>query len=331
MKPAFYIKPVYFVGLFFFLTGIYHSYSQDHPTDKMELLDLKLELLDSKLALLDSKINIWETKPRELELMLDELDKKILKLDFQPDDFNRQFSLIDSLLEEYKKLAAMKVITENESARETNQVDLPALASKRYAVALNPVRVFEGTLEISYERKLNDRNTIEISGMATYANSQGVSNFYLKNQSLEYYNIGLDSYDPYESDNFSGFGATLQWKNYLLPPVNPKYTVFRGLYAAPLAMYRRVWITGIDMQYFPDEDEWRNVEIIQKLNILAGGVIIGWQFPIAKVLSLDIFAGGVIRLSHYDTESGFTKYKKWQNIDYSGVLPRAGIKIGILK
>ena len=331
MKTAFYIKPNYLPGLLFFLSIFFHSYSQDQPADKMELLDLKLELLDSKLALLDSKINIWETKPQELELMLDELDKRILKLDFQPDDFNRQFSLIDSLLEEYRRLAENKAVAENESARETNQVDLPAFVKKGYAVALNPVRVFEGTLEISYELKFNDRNTIEISGMATYANSQGISNFYLKNQSLEYFNTKLNSYDPYESDNFSGFGATLQWKNYLLPSVNPKYTVFRGLYAAPLLMYRRIWITGMDMQYFPAEDIWKDVEIIQKLNILAGGVIIGWQFPIAKVLSLDLFAGGVIRLSHYDTESGFTKYKKWHQIDYSGVLPRAGIKIGILK
>jgi hypothetical protein len=331
MNPAFYIKPDYFLGLLFFFTGSFHSYSQDHPADKMELLDLKLELIDSKLALLDSKINIWETKPHELELILDELDKKILKLDFRPDDFNRQFSMIDSLLDEYKKLAEKKAVSEDQSAVGINQVDLPAIVSKGFAVTLNPVRVFEGTLEISYERKFNDRNTIEFSGMATYASSHGISDFYLKNQTLEYFNSSLNSYDPYESDNFSGFGATLQWKNYLLPAVNPKYSVFKGLYAAPLSMYRRIWITGMDIQYFPAEDIWKDVEIIQKLNILAGGVIVGWQFPIAKVLSLDIFAGGVIRLSHYDTESGFTKYKKWHQIDYSGVLPRAGIKIGILK
>ena len=58
MNPAFYIKPDYFLGLLFFLIGSLHSYSQDHPEDKMQLLDLKLELIDSKLALLDSKINI---------------------------------------------------------------------------------------------------------------------------------------------------------------------------------------------------------------------------------------------------------------------------------
>ncbi len=332
MKPTFYIKPNFFPGLLILFAGFFSSYSQDQPPDKMELLDLKLQLIDSKLALLDSKIDIWETKPRELELMLQELDDKILKLDFQPDDFNRQFRLIDSLMQEYKKLAEMKMVSGDESARETSQVELQEFAvSKSYAVTLNPVRVFEGTLEISCERKLNDRNSIEITGMATYANSQGESKLYLKNQSLEYYNPGLKSYDPYESENFSGFGTMLQWKNYLLPAVNPKYTVFKGLYAAPMAMYRRVWITGMDLQYFPLEDIWKDVEIVQKLNILAAGVVIGWQFPVAEVLILDIFIGGVIRLCHYDTQSGLTKYEKWQNIDYSGVLPRAGIKFGILK
>ena len=196
---------------------------------------------------------------------------------------------------------------------------------------MNPVRVFEGTLEIACERRINNRNTIEISGMATYANSEGVANFYLKNQSMEYYNSSIRAWDPYNCDNFSGFGTTLQWKNYLLPSVNSRYAAFEGLYAAPYTMYRRIWITGLDNQFFPDEDGWREVEIIQKLNILAGGVIVGWEFPVAQVLSLDVFIGGVIRLCHYDTEGGITKYKKWKNIDYSGVMPRAGIKIGILK
>jgi hypothetical protein len=325
------MKQNFFLGLLVLAAGLANSYSQDSTVDKMELLDLKLQLIDSKLALLDSKINIWETKPQELEQMLGELDKKILELDFEPDDFNRHFRIIDSLIQEYIKLAEQNKDKAFESAGEATRADLPPVTSKGYAVALNPVRVFEGTLEISYERKFNERNTVEISGMATYANRQGISDFYLSKQSLEYYNDRLNAYDPYESDNFSGFGGTLQWKNYLLPVVNPNYAVFKGLYAAPFAMYRRIWITGLDWQYFSEEDEWKDVEIVQKLNILAGGVIIGWQFPIARVLSVDIFAGGVIRLSHYDTESGFTKYKKWDNIDYSGVLPRAGIKIGILK
>lgn len=318
--------------MLFFSIAVLAVKAQDNAAEKMNLLDLKLQLIDSKLALLDSKIKIWETKPQEIELTLNNLDSKVAKLDFNPEEFNQHFRVLDSLISEYKKLVSENKIIRDEVIAETSQTnDLVLPIPHRYAIALNPVRVFEGTMEISGEYKINNRNTIELSGMATYANSQGISNFYLKNQALEYYNMRSSSYDPYKSENISGFGATLQWKNYLLPSVNNNYYVFKGLYAAPYAMYRRVWITGMGMQYDIEEEKWINVEIVQKLNILAGGVIVGWQFPIAKVLSVDCFIGGVIRLSHYDTESGFTKYKKWDNIDYSGVLPRAGIKIGILK
>ena len=306
--------------------------AQNDTGNKMDLVDLKIQLIDSKLALLDSKIKIWETKPQELELNLNNLDKKVAKLNFNPEDLNKQFRVLDSLIMEYKKLAAEKENIQRENNRTIfNFRDSVIVTPHRYAIALNPVRVFEGTLEISLEYKINSRNTIELSGMATYANIEGISNFYLKNQTLEYYNSSTNAYDPYNSDNLAGFGTTLQWKNYLLPSVNRQFYALKGLYAAPYAMYRRVWITGLDQQYMPETEQWQDIEIIQKLNILAGGVIVGWQFPIAKVLSIDAFIGGVIRLSHYDTESGFTKYKKWDNIDYSGVLPRAGIKIGILK
>ncbi|MBN2611949.1 MAG: hypothetical protein JXB00_10370 [Bacteroidales bacterium] len=307
-------------------------YAQENQPDKSDLLDLKLQLIDSKLELLDSKIQIWETKPQELEITLNKLDDKVRELQFNPEELNNRFRVMDSLISEYKKLAEEKDIIYREYSAQTFQdTTLEFIGRHRYAIALNPVRIFEGTMEISLEYRINDRNTFEISGMATYANSDGISNYYLKNQSLEYFNRDLNAYDPYTSDNLSGFGTTFQWKNYLLPSVNKRYYALKGLYASPYAMYRRIWITGLDMQFNEETDLWEEVEIVQKLNVLAGGVIVGWQFPIAKVLSLDVFIGGVIRLSHYDTESGFTKYKKWDNIDYSGVLPRAGIKIGILK
>ncbi len=64
---------------------------------------------------------------------------------------------------------------------------------------------------------------------------------------------------------------------------------------------------------------------------MQGGVIIGSKFTLAKVLCIDAYIGGGMRLSKYYNEKTFTKYKKWYNIDYSGILPTAGINIGILK
>ncbi len=318
----------------FFITFSNQNFvrSQESATDKMHLLDLKLQLIDSKLELLDSKIKIWETKPQELELNLQELNEKIAMLDFQPEEFNTKFWLLDSLITEQKKFVDEKKRIKDQLRVESfRSSDSLFVKRRKYTVALNPVRVFEGSLEISIERVINSKNSFEISGMATYATDEGISNFYLSNQQMEYYNDAISAYDPYESKNISGFGTTLQWKNYLLSTINRRYTVLKGLYAAPYTMYRRIWITGMDRQFNEEEDIWEDIEIVQKLHVLAGGVIIGWQFPIAKVLTVDVFVGGVIRLTKNDDESELTKYKKWDNIDYSGVLPRVGIKIGILK
>ncbi|MFO7655978.1 MAG: hypothetical protein R6W78_02835 [Bacteroidales bacterium] len=326
------MRPIKLTPLIIFAMIAIKMGAQENVIDKSDLLDLKLQLIDSKLELLDSKIRIWETKPQELEITLNSLDKRVKQLQFNPEDLNHRFYMLDSLLFEYKKLMAEKEQISQEFYHRYSPDSIPVKPSPfRYCIALNPVRIFEGTMEISFEYRVNNRNTIELSGMATYANSEGISNVYLRNQSLEYYNSYTKTYDPYSSDNLSGFGATLQWKNYLLPSVNKRYYALKGLYAAPYAMYRRIWITGLDMQFNEETDIWEQIEIVQNLDILACGVIVGWQFPIAKVITVDAFIGGVIRLSHYDTESGFTKYKKWDNIDYSGVLPRAGIKIGILK
>ncbi len=93
-------------------------------------------------------------------------------------------------------------------------------------------------------------------------------------------------------------------------------------------------ITGYTQEWTEVEPgEWEMVDkqIVQHLNIFAGGVIVGMKIPLFKVLSVDIFAGGNIRLSKYKDEEGFTRYKDWFNIDFSGVSPVAGIAIGILK
>ncbi len=329
MKP---FRTIFSVTYFLLMVCLNSGFSQDSASEKMQLLDLKLQLIDSKLDLLDSKIKLWETKPGELDQQLSELNNKINRLAFDPDAFNVKFRLIDSMLLEQKRLMEERALLRNQlTAQKYISYDSIVYKPRKYTIAINPIRVFEGTLEISVERVINSRNTFEISGMATYVSKSGITNYYLRNQSLEYYNSSLSAYDPYESDNIAGIGSTLQWKNYLLPGINPRYTVLKGLYAAPYMMYRRIWISGLDMQYIEEVDAWQDVEIVQKLNVLAGGVIIGWQFPVARVLSADVFIGSVIRLSHYDGESGLSKYKPWENIDYSGVLPRAGVKIGILK
>jgi hypothetical protein len=305
---------------------------QDSIDNKMKLLDLKLQLLDSKLELLDSKIKSWETGHEKFDGKLEEIDMayrqlatKILMLDFDPADFNYKFYLLDSMMKSQKKSIAEQKIGSIVSFRYDTIRPKPF----KSVISLNPVRIFEGTFQISYEKSINPRNSVDLSGLATYATDEGISRRFMLNQSLSYYNERTDTYDPYNSKNIYGFGTIIQWKNYLLASVNPRHKAPIGVYAATSLMYRRLWINGLETKFV--EDEFVTLDIIQKLNVFAGGVIIGSQISFIKTLSLDIYAGGVLRLSIYDNETSFTKYKKWDNIDFSGVLPAAGIKIGILK
>jgi hypothetical protein len=98
-------------------------------------------------------------------------------------------------------------------------------------------------------------------------------------------------------------------------------------------MYRNIKITGNYQEMEQIEGVYKLVdkEVIQHLNIYAGGAIIGMKISLFKVLAIDVFAGGNIRLSKYKGEEGFTRYKNWFNFDFSGVSPVAGIAIGILK
>ena len=194
-----------------------------------------------------------------------------------------------------------------------------------------PVKLFEGTMELSIERVLNKGNSLELSAMATYASKEGLAKYYLSNQSLMYYSAEAADYIPYDSENISGFGGSFSWRNYLLSRPNPYYSAPGGPYVASMVMYRRVTLSGFDWVYNEEEDMTEMVEVIQHLNVFSGGFMAGWQLVLWKVVTADVYIGGMIRLSNYDGTSGFTKYKKMQNIDFSGVMPSVGVKIGIVK
>ncbi len=317
-----------------FITNSININCQDSIDNKMRIIDLKLELLDSKLELLDSKMKTWEVKPEELDIRLNDLDigfreleSKLVMLDFDPESINYRFSVIDSVLLMQQKNTN---IVEINNIVAVNKDSIKPIAVKS-VISLNPVRIFEGTFQLSYEIAINSGNSIDFSGLATYATNEGISRAYLSKQEMSYFNTATNTYDPYTSNSIYGFGSIVQWKNYLLARTNPKYNAPIGLYAASSLMYRRLWISGFQSRFNEETNNYFNEEITQKLNIFAGGVIIGMQISFIKSISLDIYAGGVMRLSLYDNEMGFTKYKKWDNIDFSGVLPAAGIKIGILK
>ena len=298
---------------------------QDSAGVDRQLLDMKLELLDSKIELFNSQLKVWETKPQELERRLAEIDRKIASLDFDPVYINDRLYEIEAQIEEER-------VEQKPQERKVFQSLRPdSIPVKPYltAISLNPVRLAEGTFHITYERALTRKIGLSLSGLATYATEEGLSGYYMSNQRLEYYNMSLDSYMPYHNKNISGYGVMLEMKNYLLTDHYRRQRAPVGLYASPSLMFRRLWLSGLSEYIF--EDEWFTEEVTQLLNIYSAGASLGWKFRLIKVLYLDVYAGGLIRLAKYDHEEGFTRYKPLGNIDYSGVSPTFGISIGILR
>ncbi len=323
-------NPVIAIGLLLIMVTCTEMYSQDSISQKSQLLDLKLQLLDSKLELLDVKIKLWEAKPKELDTKLEELNYKISSMDFDPQMMRLKLNEIDSLI----KHSQMNFQSPENQPRDLAEQEIQFIPAYKSAIMLDPARLFEGTFLLSYERNLTSWFSINVGGLATYSTTQGLSNRYFSNQSYEFFDARSNLYHPYEGEVMSGGGLNIQFRNYLLAKFPDRLKAPLGLYAAPQFMYRNMKITGYYSEWEetePDTFEMVDKKIIQHLNIFAGGVILGIKVPIYKVLAVDFFAGGNIRLSKYKNETGFTKYKDWTNFDFSGVSPVAGIAIGILK
>jgi len=313
--------------------------------EKSRQLDLKLQLLDTKLDLLDSKIKLWEIKPAELDIRLNEISNRIDALNFEPAELNNQFMRIDSIINEIKKnqilfeapgtgLSQSDPLETGLQETGLSQADL-LYADSGYepvfksAIMIDPIRLFEGTFCMSYERLLTDKFSVGITGLATYATKEGMTNYFVANQELAYWDSKTESYIDYEGESIAGGGVILQCRDYLLANFQSKKRPPLGLYAAPQLLYRRLLITGEQMEMV--DDQWVEKIIKQRLNILSVGALIGVRVPLKKVMFFDFFLGGNIKFSKYDGEAGLTKYKEWYNIDFSGVFPTAGIGIGILK
>lgn len=283
---------IYFIALIFSL----NSFSQDSIKSKMDLLDVKMQLIDTKLLLLESKLQLLDQNPVQIDAKLQELDKTLTEL---------------------------KHLTQKTKSNiDTIQIE-PFIS----AITINPYRIMEGSFHVAYERAIKSNLSLELGLLGTYSSENGIGRMYMAKQDLAYEDITTNQTYSINDKMMMGFGVSLTAKNYLLTAVNSKTEAPIGLYAAPQILFRHNKITGT----YTDWDTQEEFETNQTLNILRIGALLGGKFTIAKVLCVDIYVGGALRLSKYYADTSFTKYKYYTNIDYSGVLPTAGIKIGVLK
>ncbi len=266
--------------------------AQDTLNPYLQLMNYKIQLLETQVKLLEAKQKLSEVNPQKTNLNL------------------------------------IKDVNSSEKI-EKKKPDTVTYKPFKSAYKLNPARIFEGTFQLSYERALKNNFSIDFSAMGTYMSSQGWGSGYLKDQNFMAFDNASEDYISYNGRVISGWGVALQARNYLLPRIGSEIKAPYGLYASPQLMYRKTWITGYTT-------EWEDTTLVEKtvkqnLDVFAIGVIFGGKFSIYKVICMDIFIGGAWRFSEYTNEKELTRNKRWSNIDYSGVLPTAGITIGIMK
>ena len=192
----------------FVMLPFYPANAQDPLEIKSQQLDLKLQLLDSKLELLDSKIKLWESKPEELEIRLDDISQRMNTFDFDPSLLNSRVEEIDRAIRQLKEdyqpnkiaLPGQNVITSQEDY----------YVAYRSAIMMNPVRLFEGIFQLSYERLITDRFSVSVAGMATYATEKGMTNYFFANQAFSYYDAISSTYIYYKGESIAGGGVIVQ-------------------------------------------------------------------------------------------------------------------------
>jgi len=150
-----------------------------------------------------------------------------------------------------------------------------------------------------------------------------------------YYTVANSNADK---EQLSGPGVELQFRDYLGKYTGPtKYPFYFGLQF----MGRHIEdIMGYDQhtQYNYDPYTYQSTSVVipayetqRTMNIYYGGIVLGYQTFVRQAVSFDFFVGGGLRLTYYGGEKSPTKFKKMNEFDYSGIMPKAGVIIGILQ
>ena len=289
----------------------------EYDQERLRLQQLQTELLEARLALLEKRYEQLKESDSSEELR-EELKVLTGQLVALRDSLELLNQIVWGMWHDFYNTY--------DEEQEVIEVKIPVVKS---LIGLQPVKLFQGNFELSAERRLGKAWSGEVALMGTYVTRGGMGGGYLKNQDLEYFSPVSDSWEKYTGEMFTGFGIQLRSKNFLLHRLDSNNTAPLGLYAGPLLNYRYVRIRGEENRWI--DNKFEKHEVNRHLGIIGAGVVLGYQMPFLKVLALDVYVGGVMRISKYAGEKHLTRYKKWSNIDYTGVLPTAGVRISILK
>lgn len=184
-------------------------------------------------------------------------------------------------------------------------------------------RAIQGSIQISREQAINNRYSVNIGLIGTYASTRGLAKPYLKLQNFEYTEKSTNTIFNLSEVQALGGGFNLQLRRYL--GKNP--TVGSGFYLTPEIFYR---FLNLESEALNPKTKM-NQTINRKLKLGYLGYSVGYQKIYKEMLSIDSYVGGGFFMSKYEDQDGLTRFRNVYQIDYTGFYLNMGVLIGIVK
>lgn len=184
-------------------------------------------------------------------------------------------------------------------------------------------RAIQGSLQISREQAINDRLSLNIGLIGTYASTRGLAKPYLKMQNFEYTEKSTNTIFTLSEVQAIGGGVNLQLRKYL--GKTPK--VGSGFYITPEVFYRTLYLESEAY----NNKTLSNQTINRVLKLGYAGYSVGYQKIYREMLSIDSYLGGGFFLSKYNDESNLTRFRNVYQLDYTGFYLNIGVLIGIVR
>lgn len=189
----------------------------------------------------------------------------------------------------------------NTSVAQENSPELSVEKKNFFYIA--PLDLIFNTIQIGYERKLKNNNSIALNGGFKLSKKNEIIHRLGGNGEFQY-RINL----RYNKNNYNSF-----IKNH------STYTYF-----APFIQYRYEEITDA----FPDS---KDVSIVNKENTYVNSSFAGFGFGVRvsaleNRFSLNLFAGGGMK---YSDVKGDKSYADFTEVGYTGIAPKISFQIGV--
>ena len=185
-------------------------------------------------------------------------------------------------------------------------------------IKVSPFHFFNATFNMSFEKKITSDKSINLSG-----------GFHLRDR----------DYISYGEGDAVGWTGEFQLRKYLV-----KYNSdLSGIFVAPffkgsyfdITYNDDIWYVTEESYYdadgiwYPQEGEYIMETSNDEIKSVQGGVLMGVQYVIKDVISLEFYLGGGIQYSEVEGNSEDNwRYDSSLGRGYNGVIPKIGFNVG---